>query len=221
MKTILITGAASEIGLSLAKRLEKNNKLILIKHKKEIDINIFETKPIIYKCDFSKEESVNELIKELKKEKIDILINLAAYDQNEEVENISTKNFIKSFQINTIVPFILTKELFKKDDKGIVINVASTDGINTYNEYNLTYATSKAALIHLTKQLNYIYKNIDFYALCPNYINTDTIRNMEQNFLKEELKRVNQEKLIEIEEVIDKMLKIMNELPKETVIRME
>ena len=34
MKTALITGASSEIGLSIAKKIENDYHLILIKHKK-------------------------------------------------------------------------------------------------------------------------------------------------------------------------------------------
>lgn len=221
MKTALITGASSEIGLSLAKKLEDNYNLILIKHKNNIDTSNLEKKPLIYTCDFNNKKSLRKLIKKLKNIKIDLIINAAAYDQNEDIDKITNKEIIKAFQINTITPFILIKELLKKEDAGVVINIASTDGIDTYNEYNLPYAISKSALIHLTKQLNYIYKNINFYALCPNYINTKSVQIMEPIYLKEELKRVNQEKLLEVEEVTDKIIEIINELPNEIVIRME
>ena len=86
---------------------------------------------------------------------------LANVKNNEEIKNINIDNFLKTIKINTIAPFLLTKELFEHDDNGIVINVASTDGIDTYNEYNLPYATSKAALIHITKQLDQYYQKQD------------------------------------------------------------
>lgn len=221
MKTALITGASSEIGISIAQVLENEYNLVLIKHTKNIDTTLFNKTPIIYTCDFNDEISINNLLEKLKTTKIDLLINVAAYDQNEEIKNINIDNFLKTIKINTIAPFLLTKELFEHDDNGIVINVASTDGIDTYNEYNLPYATSKAALIHITKQLDQYYSNLKIYALCPNYINTKSVQEIDPNFLQKELKRVNQEKLIEVEAVNKKIEEIINTLPTNIIIRME
>ena len=137
MKTALITGASSEIGISISKRLEKKYNLILIKHEKDINLSNFENKPLIYNCDFNNENSVKELIGKLKNTKIDLLVNIAAYDQNNLIENITVEDIICHMKINTIAPFLLMKELFKKHDQGLVINIGSTDGIDTYNEYNL------------------------------------------------------------------------------------
>lgn len=221
MKTALITGASSEIGLSIALVLEKHYNLILVKHEKDIDITEFIKEPIIYTCDFNNEESLKELINKLKNTKIHLLINAAAYDQNDSIENVSLENIIKSLRINTIAPFILTQQLFDRENEGIVINIASTDGIDTYNIYNLPYATSKAALIHITKQLNLYYSNLNIYALCPNYVNTESVKEMDPIFLQEELKRIKQNKLIEVSDVAKKVEDIINALPNEIIIRME
>lgn len=221
MKNALITGASSEIGLSIARMLEKNYNLILIKHDKEIDITSFTKMPIIYTSDFNNDREVKQLIEKLKNTKIDLLVNAAAYDQNEIIENVSIENMLKSLRINTIAPFILIQQLFNRDSKGIVINIASTDGIDTYNEYNLPYATSKAALIHITKQMNLNYPNLNIYALCPNYVNTKSVQDMDPLFLKEELKRIKQNKLIEVNDVAKKIEEIINTLPTDIIIRME
>ena len=221
MKTVLITGASSEVGLAIAKKLENKYNLILTEHRTKIDINEFSKIPTIYKVDLNNEESILQMISELKNQKIDILINAAAFDQNEEIEEITLDNFKKTININTIAPFLLIQKLFKKNDQGVVINIASTDGIDTYNAYNLPYATSKSALIHLTKQLSDYYENLYIYALCPNYINTKSVKEMDPKFLEEELKRVNQKKLIEIDEVVTKTKEIIENLPNEIIIRME
>ena len=221
MKTVLITGASSEIGLSIARLLENKYNLIIIKHEKDIDVKEFRKVPKIFRSDFNDESEIRKLLNELKEIKIDMLINVAAYDQNESIENIKIEELIKTIKINCFSPFLLIQKLFDKESDGIVINVASTDGIDTYNEYNLPYATSKAALIHMTKQLSVIYKNLHIYAICPNYINTQSVRNMEQEFLNKELKRIEQNKLIEVSDVSNKIEEIINTLPENIIIRME
>ena len=44
---------------------------------------------------------------------------------------------------------------------------------------------------------------------------------MEPEFLKQELKRINQEKIIEVDNVAKKVEEIINILPEKTIIRME
>ena len=220
MKNALITGASSEIGLSIAKRLEKDYNLILIRHNADIDLKELKNNPMIYNCDFNDELLVKELINKLNLTKIDLLVNVAALDKSSEVGDIDYCDFEKILRINLLTPFYLIKELYKKNKNMMVINMASTDGIDTYNEYNLSYAASKSALIHITKQLKYIYNDLNIYALCPNYINTKSVREMESSFLKEELKRVNQNKLIEVNDVSEKIIEIINTMPKEIIIRM-
>ena len=221
MKTALITGASSEIGLSIAKKIENNYHLILIKHKKEINIKALKNTPTILSCDLNDEIEIRNLINNLKNTKIDLLINVAGYDQNESIDNISMENLLTTLKINLLAPFILIQKLFDKNSSGTVINIASTDGIDTFNEYNMPYATSKAALIHLTKQLDFIYKNLKIYALCPNYVNTETVKSMDPTFLKQELKRIKQNQLNSPNDVATKVEEIINTLPKEIIIRME
>ena len=107
-------------------------------------------------------------------------------------------------------------------DNGIIINIASTDGINTYSKLNMDYSASKAGLINLTKSLTLELDNIKVYALCPNWVNTESIREMNQDYLKEELKRIGQKKLIEPKSVAKKIISIIeSNLKSGSIIVME
>ena len=221
MKTALITGASSEMGLSIAKSLEGRYRLILVVNTNDLGYKFSNAE--IIKCDFNNEDSVNEFINRIKEKynKIDLIINVAARSIDYNVDEIEKKEFLDVLNVNTIIPFILIKDLLNKKG-GVAINISSTDGVDTYNEYNLMYATSKAALNHLTKQLSYIYKDAYIYALILNYVNTKTTKSMNQLFLNSELKRIKQIKLIDISEICNEINRLLAIKPKSgTMVRMD
>lgn len=219
MKTALITGASSELGESLIKNLKNKYNLILLYNSHKLDtFKEYEN----YKCDLNNEEGLNKTINQIKEKhnKINLIINLAANSRDFPAEEITSKEFLKTLNINVVSPFILIQQLLEQN--GIAINISSTDGIDTFNEYNLTYATSKSALLHETKQLALIYPHAHIYALALNYINTKTTNNMNQEFLKQEMQRINQTKLIEINNIVNKIDELIVTLPKSgTIIRMD
>ena len=88
--------------------------------------------------------------------------------------------------------------------------MASTDGIDTYSIYNLDYAISKAGIIQLTKSMSLIFPNIKTIAIAPNWVNTESTMEINEEYLKQELKRIGQEKLIKVDTVTDKIISIIN-----------
>ena len=51
---------------------------------------------------------------------------------------------------------------------GIIINMSSTDGIDTYNKYNTFYSSSKAAIINLSKSISLNTSN-KVLCICHNW----------------------------------------------------
>ena len=118
---------------------------------------------------------------------------------------------MRVLEVNVVGTFLMTKYAIKIMKDGIVINMASTDGIDTYNEYNLDYAVSKAGIIQMTKCLSLIDKNIKFIAIAPNWVNTESTMEVDKNYLAMELKRIGQKELIDIETVVDKIISVIND----------
>jgi NAD(P)-dependent dehydrogenase (short-subunit alcohol dehydrogenase family) len=85
----------------------------------------------------------------------------------------------------------------------------STDGVDTFNEYNIGYAASKAGLLNLTNSLAYSLKNFKVYGLMLNYVNTESVLEMNPNFLNNELNRIGQKELIEKQTVINHLEKLI------------
>ena len=64
----------------------------------------------------------------------------------------------------------------------------------------MDYDASKAGVENLTKNLALRFPNVKICALAPNWIATESVLEMSPIYLESELKRVNQKKLIEVDE---------------------
>ena len=87
----------------------------------------------------------------------------------------------------------------------------------------MDYSVSKAGLNCLTKLLSDIYTNIRIYALAPNWVKTESILEMEPNFLQSELQRIGQKRLILPGEVASKIINIVKDesLSSGSIIRLD
>jgi 3-oxoacyl-[acyl-carrier protein] reductase len=201
---VLIVGGSSDIGISLAKYLkEKNNQVIITYNNNTIDITDIDT----VHCDVTKEEEIDKIFKKLGR--IDCLINMAAISRDNLLLDSNKVDFMDTLEVNLVGSYLTSKIYNKYNDNGLIINIASTDGIDTYNEYNMFYAVSKAGLIHLSKCLS-LSMNNKVYCICPNLINSNSTREIDKDYLDNELKRIKQSRLIEIDELCDSIYKIIN-----------
>ncbi len=231
-KVALITGCAKGIGKEIALEYARDGYNIIGTYntsKKEIDKLKSKVEAIgvnfdIYKLDLRNEKEIDlftQLIKS-KYDKINVLVNNAAICFDCSFFEKTKKEFMEVLDVNVVAPFLLIQRLYGVLSNGVVINISSTDGINTYTKLNIDYSSSKAALINLTKSLALTLENIKVYAICPNWVNTESIKQMNEDYLKEEMVRVNQEKLIEPREVACKALEITeSNLKSGSVIVME
>ena len=115
-------------------------------------------------------------------------------------------------EVNIVGTFLISKHAINILNKeSTIINMASTDGINTYSIYNVDYATSKAGIIQLTKSMALIFKDIRTIAIAPNWVNTKSTLEMNQEYLNEELKRIGQNNLIDKEKVTNIIVDTIND----------
>ena len=107
---------------------------------------------------------------------------------------------MKVLEVNLVGTFLMCKEAIKSGVKDI-INISSTDSIDTYNSLNIDYSSSKAGVNIVTKTIANVYPDVRIFAVLPNFINTESIMEMSEEYLNCELKRIGQEKLLDKEEV--------------------
>ena len=65
-------------------------------------------------------------------------------------------------------------------------------------------------LINLTKSLALILDNIKVYCICPNWVDTESIKAMDQDYLKQEMSRIGQRKLINPKFIASKVIDLLN-----------
>lgn len=209
MKTILVTGSAQGLGANIIEKFAKNGYNVIITYKSsknkaiilEDKIRKYNLNVISVKCDITKISDIRNLIKVVKSRfnNIEVLVNNASLSLDSSFENKSKEEFMKVLETNIYGTFLITRELIKKYKVEKVINISSTDSIDTYSDLNIDYSLSKCGINFMTKFFSKKYKDIKFYNILPNWINTETIQNMNSEYLESELRRVNQNKLIEPE----------------------
>ncbi len=218
-KVALITGCAKGIGREIALEFARDGYNIIGTYNTSLDdvaklksrVEAIGVNMDIYKIDLKNENEIDLFTKAIKNkyDKIDVLVNNAAVCLDCPFNEKTKKEFMEVLEVNLIAPFLLIQKLYNVIDGGVIINISSTDGIDTYTKLNMDYSASKAALINLTKSFALEFENIRVYALCPNWVNTESIKQMSEDYLKEEMDRVDQKKLIEPREVAFKALELI------------
>ena len=205
-KVVLVTGGAQGIGKAIVLELAKNHYDVVINYltsnkaaallEEEIKKN-YDVRVMTIQADVSKEEEVDTMISLIEKEwgGVDILINNAAVDLSNLFHLKTADEFRKTLDVNVVGAFNCSKRVYRHmldQEYGRIINISSTNGINTYYPMCIDYDASKAALISLTHNLAFEYgPYINVNAIAPGFIGTDNeLDGYDEEFLKEEQEKI-------------------------------
>lgn len=205
-KVVLVTGGAQGIGKAIILELAKNHYDVVINYltsnkaaallEEEIKKN-YDVRVMTVQADVSKEEEVDAMISLIEKkwDGVDILINNAAVDLSNLFHLKTADEFRKTLDVNVVGAFNCSKRVYRHmldQEYGRIINISSTNGINTYYPMCIDYDASKAALISLTHNLAFEYgPYINVNAIAPGFIGTDNeLDGYDEEFLKEEQEKI-------------------------------
>jgi len=216
-KVVLITGAAKGIGKATALELAKAGYDIVINYLtsqleafalREQIIDRYDVRCLAIRADISKEEEVDQMVSTIETELggVDILINNAAVDLSNLFYLKDSEQFRRTLDVNVVGAYNCCKRVCQHMlDKqyGRIINISSTNGINTYYPMCFDYDASKAALISLTHDLALQFAPyVNVNAIAPGFIGTESeLEGYDEEFLKEETDKILVQRYGEPEEV--------------------
>ena len=204
-KVVLVTGSNRGIGRSTIIEFAKAGLDVVINychHKEEafelkdyVESN-FNVRCLVVKCDVSKEDEVIEMINEIVDYfgSLDILVNNASVCKDSLLMDKDMESFIRILDVNLIGTYLCSKYAAKvmlDNGSGSIINVSSTNAIDTYYPESCDYDASKAGVISLTHNLAREFSPyIRVNCVCPGWVNTDMNKELSVEQVHEEEKNI-------------------------------
>ena len=163
MKTILVSGSSSGIGLAICEEAKKMGHSV-IGISRNVNSQATELGIRSYSVDVTNQDQINELVNNLTSEniRIDILINNAGLLIKDRFRDTTDDTFKKIYDVNVFGLANLTRALLPIiNNDGQVINISSIGGLNNSKKFPglSAYASSKGALITLTEVLAEEYRS--------------------------------------------------------------
>jgi len=188
-KVAFITGAASGIGLEIARTFAREGAAVVITdvHGDQAEQAAAALKQeghdaLGLRCDVTQELEVAQAIAEAERTygRLDILVNNAGLQHVAPIEDFPVEKFEFMLKVMVTGAFIGIKHAFpmmKRQGYGRIINMASINGVIGFAG-KAAYNSAKHGLIGLTKvaALEGAAHGITVNALCPGYVDTPLVR---------------------------------------------
>ena len=189
----LVTGSSRGLGKEIIKKFASEGFEVIINYNKsEKDAyklaDEIGSKARVIKCDISNEEEVRDMFDQI--DHLDVLINNAAIADDKDPLEKSALEFNRVLHTNLTGTFLVTKYAIEKMGNGSIVNISSTNGIDTYYPESIDYDVSKAGIISLSHKFDKYLSDIRVNCICPDWIDTEMNKDMDEiykakiNFIK-------------------------------------
>ncbi len=186
---VLVTGSSRGLGREIIKVFANNGFDCIINYNKNekkayelADELKGKVNIKVIKCDISNEDDVKSMFNEI--DHLDILINNAAIADDKDPLEKSALEFNRVLHTNLTGTFLVSKYAIDKMTNGVIINISSANGIDTYYPESIDYDASKAGVISLTHNFAKYLTDIRVNCICPDWIDTEMNQEMAEDYRK-------------------------------------
>ncbi len=192
MKKVFITGAASGIGKSTAKKFwDEGNELVLIDmpdlKTSELEF-MFPERMTYIQGDVTKEQTLTQIEAQMKKG-VDVLVNNAGITRDAQTVKMTDEQWDMVIDVNLTAVFKLSRmaalQMKEAGNGGVILNAASV--VAHYGNFGqANYVATKAGVIGMTKTMA---RELGKYgirvnAIAPGFIATPIINTMPEKVIK-------------------------------------
>lgn len=215
-KVVLVTGGSRGMGAAISERFAKEGYDVLINYKEndycatklksELEEK-YNSKVLLFKADLANEDEINNMVDEIYKiyDNISVLVNNAGIVFDKEWSDRTSNDWIETLKVNVVGPFLLSKLIGKRmfDNKcGSIINISSTNGINTFYPTSVDYDASKAGIINLTYNTALEYSPyVRVNCVAPGWVNTEMNKELDKDFILDETNKILVKRFGEVNEI--------------------
>jgi meso-butanediol dehydrogenase/(S,S)-butanediol dehydrogenase/diacetyl reductase len=181
-KVIIVTGAASGIGLATATRLGGEGALLVLADidQAKLDQAKLAAVPAVpaarvhkVRTDISLQADADALIAAAVARfgRVDALVNAAGIDQGGTISQFSVADWQRTFRVNVDGPYLLARAAIDQliATRGSIVNVASVSGLGG-DWSHLAYNAAKGAVVNFTRAmaLDHGAAGVRVNAVCPS-----------------------------------------------------
>lgn len=184
MKTALITGASSEIGMAMCHVLAAQDFRIICQYATDRKGDLFREKKkdfIPVRADFNDQESVGEFIDFINSsaDSIDVIVHCAAKHEKMIADAADAALFDAVAHVNLFAPIFITRALadkMKRSDNPAIIFISSTYAKQRGSLENIYYASTKTALHTVSRIFAREFSPIRSNVIMPGHVDTPSYR---------------------------------------------
>ena len=201
----LVTGSNRGIGASCIEEFAKKGVNVIInychheKEAKDLEKHIkenYNVEVLTIKCDISKEDEVEEMINTITDHfgGLDILVNNASVSRDSLLLDKNIKEFKRVLDVNLIGTYLCSKyagKVMLNQKRGKIINISSTNAIDTYYPESCDYDASKAGVISLTHNFAREFAPfINVNCICPGWVKTPMNKGLSLEQIAKDKKKI-------------------------------
>jgi len=205
-KIVLITGGSRGIGAAAASEFAAHGAKVIILHKNSsVKTEVKATREII--ADISDESAVKNAIDSIIAEfgRIDILVNNAGIAIDRDFEERTVADWRETFATNLFGMFQVSQIVGRnmlENGGGCIVNISSSNAIDSYSTFSVDYDASKAGVISLTKNLAVQFApHVRVNAIAPGLVNTDMNKDLPADYMAAEISKLCLKRIAEPNEI--------------------